>query len=290
MELRRRSLPEGWYPREAGEVRRLVETWRGAGPPLEVDSRAVVAPHAGWAFSGRLAALAWSTLASSAGAGAGGTVAFETVVIAGGHLRPSSPLLYAPEGAFETPFGPREADGELLRALLEAAAGWGLRMAPDRDRDNSVEVQLPFAALFAPRARILWLRLPPSSASIEAGLLVHEAAKSLGRRLAFLASTDLTHYGPDYDFEPRGRGGEAEAWVRGVNDRAFIDACLARDPELVLARARADRSACSAGAVAAALAFAEREGATRASLLDYSTSLDVRRADSFVGYAALGLS
>ena len=76
--------------------------------------------------------------------------------------------------------------------------------------------------------------------------------------------------------------------MRDTNDRRFIDSLLALDGEEALRRAEAERSACSSGAAAAALAFALAAGASRALLLEYATSLDLRRDESFVGYAAVG--
>jgi AmmeMemoRadiSam system protein B len=246
--------------------------------PVEAGAVAAVAPHAGWAFSGRLAALAWS-----------GLLPAETVVVIGGHLGPSAPILQAPEEGFETPFGIALADLGLREALLAELRGEGLSVEADRDVDNTVEVQLPFMGLFAPRSRLLWLRAPSGTDAIRLGECIHRAAASLGRTVAVLASTDLTHYGPDYSFEPRGSGSAALAWMRGVNDESFLAAVKALDAEAVLLRARADRSACSAGAVAAAIAFARERGAKRVLQHGYATSFDVREAPSFVGYAALGL-
>jgi AmmeMemoRadiSam system protein B len=76
--------------------------------------------------------------------------------------------------------------------------------------------------------------------------------------------------------------------VRQVNDARFIEALLDLDADEALRRAEAEGSACSAGAAAAALSYALAAGATRAELLGYGTSLDVRADSSFVGYAALG--
>jgi len=274
MRIRRRALAAGWYPQDAPSIRRLVEGW---GPPsTKATGKAAIAPHAGWTFSGRLASIAWSAIAE-----------VETVVVVGGHLSPSSPVLVAPEDAFETPFGTLSADLELGARLAEAMAEAKLRSAPDRDVDNTVEVQLPFAGLYAKKARVLWLRAPASPAAIALGEAIHEAAASLGRRVAVIGSTDLTHYGPDYGFEPAGSGAEAERWVRDVNDRAFLDALLAMDAATAIRRAREDGSACSPGAAAAALSFALAEGAASVGELAYATSLDIRRAPSFVGYAAL---
>ena len=105
--------------------------------------------------------------------------------------------------------------------------------------------------------------------------------------MACVGSTDLTHYGPAYGFTPAGLGEKAEKWVKGTNDKAFIDALLDMNGDAVLALAAKKGSACSAGAAAAAIGFALETGSTEARLLAYSTSLEVRRDDSFVGYAAV---
>lgn len=274
MSIRKAMLPAGWYPRDASSVRREIEAWDLA--PVEVRAIAAIAPHAGWAFSGRIASIAWSALVEA-----------ETLVIVGGHLGPSSPILMAQEESFESPFGPIAADVELRERLRGLLADASLSIAADRAADNTVEVHLPFMGAFAPKSRLLWLRAPASRAAIGLGIALHEAAADLGRNIALIGSTDLTHYGPDYGFEPAGRGPKAESWVREVNDRAFLDALLALDPESAIRRALADGSACSPGAAATALSFALAEGAKEVSELAYGTSLDVRAAASFVGYAAL---
>jgi len=277
MSIRRASLPPGWYPRDAASVRSAVESWKS--PSFGKGAKAAIAPHAGWTFSGRIASIAWSALGEA-----------ETVAIVGGHLPSSSPILFAPENGFESPFGTIAADLELRDRLLDLLAGLSLPTAGDRAPDNTVEVHLPFMGLFAAGARVLWLRAPASGAAIELGKAIHEAATSLGRKVVVLGSTDLTHYGPDYGFEPKGRGSAAERWVREVNDRKFLDALIALDPTSAISFAVEEGSACSPGAAAAALAFALAEGAGTFAELAYGTSLDVRPASSFVGYAALASS
>lgn len=271
MNLRRRSLPPGWYPESSLEITELLEAWKGEATPPPRPARAAIAPHAGWTFSGRLAYRAVAALGQA-----------DTVAVIGGHLPARYPVLCAHEGRYETPLGPLEGDAELAATL----AGL-LSMEEDRVADNTVEIQLPLVKALFPTARLLWLRAPAGPAAIELGEALAKAAATLGRRLACLGSTDLTHYGPDYGFEPAGKGQAAEEWVRKHSDRGFIDAALAMDPKAVLERG-AEGSACSAGAAAAALAFAHALGADKAELLGYATSLEIRKAPSFVGYCAVG--
>jgi len=271
MQIRDYSLPAGWYPREAEEASRFLSDFRHSGPFFS----AVAAPHAGWYYSGRLAARAVSCLQPDA----------QTVIVIGGHLSDSPPL-FAMEDAVRTPFGPMPIDAPLRSALYDELSG-----KEDCYRDNTVEVLLPIVRFFFPHALLVWLRLSAQSASFEAGKIISREAAKLNRKVNVLASTDLTHYGVNYGFSPRGVGKEALRWMREENDAAFIKAVEAGDSAEVLHRAQRDFSACSAGAVLGAMGFSEAENLGGARLLEYATSADVMDddevPDSFVGYAAM---
>jgi AmmeMemoRadiSam system protein B len=273
MNVRKRSLPGGWYPDSPDKIREFLEkanaSWKRGG------ACAAIAPHAGWYFSGALAAQSVYSLAQDA----------ETIAVFGGHLPQGYPPLYWEEDMAETPLGLIELDAELRSAMEQALPG-----RPDRYADNTVEVQIPMIKYFFPDARLLAMRLPADS--IGAGRALAEAAT--GRRVAVLASTDLTHYGENYGFAPRGFGPEALDWVRTKNDAAFIEAVLSGDAGEILRRAEEDRSACSPGAAVAALEFALAQGGVRPELLAYTTSADVlserpsgRPDFSAVGYGAI---
>jgi AmmeMemoRadiSam system protein B len=265
--LREPALPPGWYPRDQEEITRFL---RNKAAPL--DAAAAIAPHAGWFYSGAIAAAAVSALGQA-----------ETIAVLGGHLPRGMPPLFAHEGGIRTPMGDILVDTE-LQDLLEKELGG----KEDRYGDNTVEVLLPMVRFFHPDAHILWVRLPAEESSFEAGRAIARAAEKAGRSIAVLGSTDLTHYGRNYGFSPRGSGREALKWVMEVNDRSFIKAVESGDPAEILARAESDRSACSAGAVLGAAGFAAERGILQARLLSYSTSAAVSEEtpDSFVGYGA----
>lgn len=271
MRVRPRSLPPGWYPATAHGVRDAVRAMLGPSPPRR-GAVAGVAPHAGWEFSGALAGAVFAGLAED----------LDTIVIIGGHLAPADGILCAFEQEYETPLGNVAADLGLLEALRS-------RVPIDEDRraDNTVEVQLPLVRYFFPGARCLGMRAPPSPKAGELGRAIAETARSSGRRVAVVGSTDLTHYGPSYGFAPAGSGRKAVDWATGVNDRRFIDALLALDEAGALRRAVEEHSACSAGGAVAAMAFAREAGAVRGELLAHRTSRDVLAGESFVGYAAV---
>jgi AmmeMemoRadiSam system protein B len=271
MGVRKKCLPAGWYPGTAHGVRDAVQDMLGPTPPRR-GAMAGVAPHAGWEFSGALACSVFASLAEG----------LDTIVIIGGHLAPSDGILCALEEEYETPLGNAPADLELA-SLLSAR----VPVAEDRWADNTVEVQLPLARYFHPGARYLGMRAPPSPLAGELGRAIAEAARASGKRVAVVGSTDLTHYGPNYGFNPAGSGAKAAEWVTGVNDRRFIDALLAMDEAGALRRAVEEHSACSAGGAAAAMAFAREAGVARGELLVYRTSRDIHPGESFVGYAAV---
>jgi AmmeMemoRadiSam system protein B len=275
MILRKRQLSPGWYPQNPREIGQFLQDYEGAG---ECPALAVMAPHAGWFYSGAIAARAISTLDREA----------DTVVVIGGHLPAGVPPLFAEEDGVVTPWGTMEIDREFREILKEALGGSG-----DSYQDNTVEIQVPMAAYFLPRARLLWLRLPADGASFEAGKGIAQTGTALKRKIVLVASTDLTHYGHNYGFMPHGIGKKALEWVKKVNDARFLEAVEAGDPGMVLERAERERSACSAGAVLGALGFAEERGLGRGKLLVYGTSADPlgedgsTPPDSFVGYAAM---
>ncbi|MEI6388925.1 MAG: AmmeMemoRadiSam system protein B [Spirochaetota bacterium] len=276
MAIRRLSFAGSWYPAEPAGVRDQIEAWALTEGPR--DSLAIVAPHAGWKFSGKLAALAWTRLKEA-----------DTIVIIGGHLGPLASFIFAPEESLATPQGEIQVDRELRDLCLRTLAESGFRMMAERESDNTVELQLPFAAFHAPLSRCICLRAPEGKASIELGLVLAQSAASIGRSLAVVASSDLTHYGPDYGFEPKGRGTTGLGWMKDTNDRRFIESVLALDAGAALSLCQAERSACSGGAVAAAISFAKAMAASGTELLGYGTSYDLRPADSFVGYAAMAI-
>ena len=81
MSLRKRSLPRGWYPFDEKDCRREIESYlEGWSPPPSISGRGIggIVPHAGWYFSGKLAARVFYSLKSK------GKV--DVIVLYGGHL------------------------------------------------------------------------------------------------------------------------------------------------------------------------------------------------------------
>ena len=275
MKIRENSLPADWYPRNSAEIKHFLSGFSAPTPCY-----AAIAPHAGWFYSGKIAAGAVSSLNKDV----------ETVVVIGGHLPAGYPPLFALEDAVSTPFGNMAVDSEFLAVVMKETGG-----TEDRYKDNTVEVLLPMAHFYIASARLLWMRLPSEMLSFETGKIIASVAKKMGRKVAVLGSADLTHYGPNYGFTPQGEGAKALRWMEEVNDRRFIEAVESGNPAAVLERAEKDNSCCSAGAVLGAMGFADAMGLGTAGLLEYGTSAGSAitgstdgtiTEKSFVGYAS----
>ncbi|MFZ5447480.1 MAG: AmmeMemoRadiSam system protein B [Thermodesulfobacteriota bacterium] len=278
MRTRDRMLPVGWYPASTAACKAEIEKFIAGTAPLPPGTTVLggIVPHAGWYFSGKAAARVFYLAAK----------AFQpqVVCIFGGHLGGNSPPLLVADEAWETPLGDLPLATEFYAPL-----GKRLTLREEYPGDNTIEVQIPFIKYFFPQAKALALRSPHSATAIELGKAVAAVAKDLKVSILAFGSTDLTHYGPNYGWAPKGHGPEAVKWVKEVNDKKFIDQALKLDGEGMLKTAAQDQSACSAGGAVAAVAAAKAQGAANAVLIDYYTSYDVMPGDSFVGYAGIVL-
>jgi AmmeMemoRadiSam system protein B len=271
MNLRKRSLPPGWYPQSAERVKQFLEQI-----PRNQDNNgaiAVIAPHAGWQYSGHIAARALQSLKNGV----------ETVIVIGGHLSAGMPPLFAEEDGVVTPLGNMEIDREFRDIIWKELGG-----KPDRYYDNTIEVMLPMIKYYFPLSRLIWLRLGVEIQSYDVGRIIAKIGASLNRQFVFVGSTDLTHYGINYDFAPHGTGRKALEWMKTVNDAAFIQAVISGDGGETLRRADTDRSSCSAGAVLACMGYAQSRSASGAVLLSYSTSADTPAIAGAVNRPVLG--
>jgi len=274
---------QGWYPADPDKCREQIAAFRGTAEqrpePEPLPGRAGIVPHAGWVFSGRLATLTFATLARAVSN-------LDTIVLFGGHLGPRSRPWILSSGIWPTPVGDVEIDDQLARALADRAAL--PLIGPDvYEPDNTVELQMPLVRAMFPTARVVAAGVPASQGAPGVGALAVEVASSLGRRVGVVGSTDLTHYGPNYGFEPKGRGAQALQWVREQNDHRAVELMTALDAETLLAEASERHFCCCPGAASAALAAARAAGASAGRLLEAATSYDVRPDSSFVGYASL---
>jgi MEMO1 family protein len=278
MASRTADFAGSWYPAKASECEKTIAEFSRSGVPCPPGGLGGIVPHAGWFYSGTIACNVIMCLSA--------TPPPDTIILFGRHLHPSSSNYLMKEGSWATPFGDLEIDEEVAEKL-SAEFAFRIETANRYEQDNTIEVQLPFVKYFFPDSKILPIGVPPSPASLKIGERVVELSESLGRNVMVVGSTDLTHYGSNYGFSPKGGGEKAVEWVKRENDKRLVDLILNMNPLGVIHESLANHNACCSGAAATAIAAARRLGAQRAEKLVYSTSYDVRPDDSFVGYVGV---
>ncbi|MCI0499335.1 MAG: AmmeMemoRadiSam system protein B [Planctomycetales bacterium] len=288
MTVRKAAVAGQFYGGTPAECRAEIEECL---PPRELKMAmphpiaAAIVPHAGWVFSGELAATAFKAVRQVNGE-------VDTFVIFGAAHRyfDDGPAVYD-QGAWETPLGRIEIDAELAARMVKIGA---IANSEAHRSEHSIEVQVPFIQYLFPNARIVPIIVPVDGFDplfgTRAGELIHGIK---GKKIVCIASTDLTHYGPRYGFCPQGTGPRALRWAREVNDREFIDLVLRMEPERIIEVAMDKGSACGPAAVAVVVAAAKAMGRTCGVLLGHTTSHDImlekfnQFSEESVGYAAI---
>jgi len=285
-----------FYPADPAQCRRLarqlVEADAGAEPSQGAgESRpwlGAIVPHAGWIASGAIAGQSLRALTAGA-AGAGPQV----VVVFGAVHTPIDLPLAALDShlRWAVPGGDSSVARELSEKLTETS---DLYAVDDRlhAREHAVEVELPLIQAAWPDALVLPVEVPLVDDAPDIGRAAARQVAAAGLRAVFLASSDLTHYGPSYRFAPAGVGPAGLAWAKD-NDRRVLDLVGALAIDRVVPEVRQHGNACGGGAIAAMLAACVELGATKAALLRHANSFETlagvmpQKPVDAVGYASV---
>jgi len=261
MNVRTTSVAGQFYPGEPSHLEQLLEGFFRKAVDGR-DARGIVSPHAGFVYSGKTAARAYTAIDPS----------FDgTFVILGPSHRGF--LTCASAVPWETPLG-----------ILETDTAFVDRMEVEVDEfshrdEHSLEVQMPFIKYRFPRSRVVPVMMgaqdPASAAHMAERIL--EAVHRTGRDVRIVASSDFSHYVP-----------EAEA---RRDDLAAIAPLLTLDTDGFYRKVRdLGVSACGYGPISAMVLAAKGLGAQKAELLQYTTSGDVTGdRGQVVGYAAIAV-
>jgi MEMO1 family protein len=273
-EARRPAVAGQFYADDGSSLARQIEACfrseRGPGelPPRHRGGprtvRAAVVPHAGYEFSGPIAALAYARIAAQPPA--------ETVLILGVDHHAAGPGPALSDRPWTTPLGEVPVDHDLVRALDRTPVAVAERA---HATEHSIEVQLPFLQYVLPHPRFVALQVPfgPVDYLAEVGRVVREGIR--GRDCLLLASTDFSHY--------------VTAAVSERLDRLAIAAVEARDPRALYETVvRNDISMCGI-APTTVLLFALAEESLTARLLRWGHSGEAAPMRDVVGYASLTL-
>jgi len=228
----------------------------------------LICPHAGYMFSGAVAAHAYYRLAAD---GKPDVVA----ILGPNHTGYGSGLAIVNEGFWRTPLGDVEVDGEVANQIVRES-----RIVDVDDSahsfEHSIEVQLPFLQyLYGSEFKIvpICFLMQDLSSAREVG---QAAAKVLAEKnAAIIASSDMTHYEPQES--AKRKDSEALEAVEAMDEGRFYSTVETRRI-----------STCGYGPIVALVTAAKILGAREAKLLCYKTSGDmIGDYSSVVGYAAV---
>ncbi len=285
----RRMEARGFY---AGDCRAQLETFlAGYHPPADLAQplRSAALPHAGWRYSGRVAAITLSCFASESHTEQDNPQTGTVVIFGTSHYQGGIGHVLYPDGEWETPLGNLPVDESCGEAIL-AVAGDLLKVdARAHSQEHSIEVLAPMVKYCFPEAAIVPILVQPEISAVALGEAAARGVQQRGSAVIFLASSDLTHYGPMFGLTPAGSGPKARAWME-ANDRRLIEVLCQGSGEEVLEEARTSRNACGSGALAALKGAMAVLSASEGQLIEYTTSYDVEPEPVFrqaVGYAGV---
>lgn len=263
MQVRTPAVAGMFYPGEPHHLEQLLERFiLGAETGGVRDPYAIVAPHAGYIYSGAVAGTAYATLPAD----------FDGTFVVVGPSHGGYPTC-ASAVPWETPLGIVDVDTDLVAALELPTNESYMR------DEHSLEVQMPFVKYRCPRARVapVMMGLQDLGSAAALGDRIDRAARETGREVRVIASSDFSHYVPDR--------------LARSQDLYAIEALEDLEIERFYQRIAERRiTACGYGPISAACMAAEAWGAKHARLLQYATSGDATGdRSSVVGYAALAV-
>jgi MEMO1 family protein len=275
--VREPVLAGQFYPATAVTLKAALQAFlQDAVPPRPERPIAILVPHAGYIYSGQIAADAFQQAAQHR---------YDTVVILGtNHTDPAfTGIALYPGSAFRTPLGTVQIDEGMRNDLMREDRDCVLD-ARMHAREHSVEVQVPFVQYLFPTAKIVPVIVgqPDLGLCTRFGRTLARIAKD--RQILIVASSDLSHY--------------PSAANAAAVDRRTLESVAALDPGRlqVAARQQMERPvpelvtcACGEGPIMAAIEAAVALGATRGTVVSYTNSGDLAVGDPsrVVGYGAV---
>lgn len=275
MQVRTPAVAGLFYPKAQQELRSTIKNCflHGFGPgklyPTSSEEKiiGVICPHAGYMYSGPVAANSFYAISS---------LKPDLVVIIGpNHWGIGCNMAAMKEGMWQTPLGDVEVDSTASLEIHKAASIVELDFF-SHTRDHSLEVQIPMLQeIYSHKFKILPIILIDQSrkSAMELGKAIAKISKN--KRTVIIGSSDFTHY--------------EENEYAHKQDKSLIEPILDMDVDRFYTVLQENQvSACGYGAMASTITACKELGATKGVLSRYATSGDVTgEKSSVVGYASI---
>lgn len=271
VDIRPSAIAGTWYPGNPQRLRSTIEGFlsESTTPKLPGEVVGLVVPHAGYRYSGAVAAHAFNAVAQ---------MQFDNIVIVSpSHQYYPQALLTSAHLAYETPLGNVPINKKMVNQvsdLIHKQLGFGLSNIANDD-EHSLEIELPFLQCVLKSSFTLvpiMMRVQSLNVAHILGGALAEVVK--GSRSLLVASTDLSHF-----------SSETQA---NILDHEVLREISAFNPDGLYKLYESGRGqACGIGAVAAIMWAAKSLGADHINIVNYATSASVTGdTTSVVGYGA----
>ena len=287
--LRKPSVAGQFYE---GSKERLIDSIkscfldeRGPGtlPQISKGDKKIiglVVPHAGYIYSGAIAAHSYNYLADNG-------FADNFIILGPNHTGMGSGVAVMTEGSWETPLGEVPINENLAGSLFKDIV--------DKDDnahtyEHSIEVQLPFLKFISGKKEFefvpICMAMQDFETSREVGKIIAESINETNERTVIIASTDFSHAGFNYMSAPP-EGMRVDEYA-DKQDHLAINQILNMNPKGLIDTVHKNNiSMCGYGPVAAMLTASKILKANKAELLKYGSSYEVHPSTSCVGYGAI---
>ena len=264
-----------WYSADPEQLKNTVDAYIQQAHLPEVPGEVIglVAPHAGYRYSGAVAGHAFKTILGKS---------YDVIaVLSPMHQHHPQPLLTSAHQAYRTPLGEIPLAKSVLNEINEALAEkTGLSLTPvANDQEHSLEIELPFLqrAVEGPFQLIpIMLRSQSREIARELGFALAETLKN--KSCLLVASSDLSHFHP-------------ESTARQLDESVLSMVADFSPDGLFDLKAAGRGQACGLAPIAAVLWAAEDLGAKDVTLLKYDTSASATGdRSSVVGYGAAAIT
>lgn len=266
--VRKAVIAGSWYPGQPNVLRKTIEKFL-AGVPEQTrpgNLYGIVVPHAGYAYSGQVAAYAYRMVK--------GRRYDAVIVISPSHRQYFQGVSVYDHGAYETPLGMVHVAEDLASGLIKQSSI--ISALPSvHTHEHALEIQLPF--LQEVLGTFLLVPVMMGDQDAQTCSILAEAIDTVakGRKVLIVGSSDLSHF---------------HSYDRAVGlDCLFLKKMQKMDETALLKDLKAGNTeACGGGPAVVAMKSARNAGADRSLILKYANSGDVTGdKDRVVGYASI---
>lgn len=257
-----------FYPPTASAIEKEVAGFIDEAAP-KVNAVGIIAPHAGYAYSGRVAGRVYSGI----------QLKTRYIIIGPNHTGHGKPYSVMSEGSWKMPQGDIDIDSAFAKKLLKASEFLEEDVLAHA-HEHSIEVQLPFLQYFKKPFKFVPIIVSYAEGNIyqAIGAEIAKVIKEDKQDTLIIASSDMTHY--------------EDADSARSKDMKALEAILELDGEELVKRVeKFDISMCGYAPVSVMLSAAKALGAREAKLVEYRNSGDgTGDYSSVVGYAGVIVS